>query len=210
MTDRVPGAPGQYKAVISENNLQKMQAGEEFVITMVRDDQPQIEGTPYSKAAVLPDDLAQRLCPGLKDPTPADAFAALLATAEESTDHPGCYYRMVDGEREWLNPPMEIETEYRTTERYLGKPVFARVLDFGPLPNNSSNGYPITGFGVDRLVFLQGITSAGQLFPFNSVSIGDTDVVGIDVYANNEVVAVITYSNRSNKTAIIIIKYTKV
>ncbi len=210
MTDRIPGAPGQYKAVVSEENLQKMQVGEEFVITMARDDRPIVEGTPYSKAAVLPDDLAQRLCPEVEDPTPADAFAALLATAEESTDHPGCYYRMVDGEQEWLNPPMEIETEYRTTERYLGKPVFARVLDFGPLPNNTYKPYPLTDFCIDKAVFVQGVTSAGQMFPFNSISIGNTDIVGIDVYTNSEVVAVKTHSDRSNQTAIIMIKFTKV
>lgn len=78
MTDRVPGAPGQYKAVVAEAELQKMQAGESFIITMTRDDQPITEGTPYSKATVLPDALAQLLCPDIEDPTPADAFAALL------------------------------------------------------------------------------------------------------------------------------------
>lgn len=78
MTDRVPGAPGQYKAVVAEAELQKMQAGESFIITMTRDDQPITEGTPYSKATVLPDELAQLLCPNKEDPTPAEALAALL------------------------------------------------------------------------------------------------------------------------------------
>ena len=78
MTDRVPGAPGQYKAVITEAELQKMQAGEQFAITLTRDDQPVVEGTPYSKAAVLPEALGKALCPNIDDPTPADAFASLL------------------------------------------------------------------------------------------------------------------------------------
>ena len=78
MTDRIPGAPGQFKAVVTEAELLKMQSGEEFTITMTRDDQPIVEGTPYSKAAVLPDTLAQSLCPEVADPTPADALAALL------------------------------------------------------------------------------------------------------------------------------------
>lgn len=78
MTDRVPGAPGQYQAVLSEEAFAKMQAGEPFTITLTRDDQPITEGTPYSKAAVLPDALAQLLCPDIEDPTPADALAALL------------------------------------------------------------------------------------------------------------------------------------
>lgn len=77
MTDRQPGAPGQYKAVIDAAELQKMQAGEQFVITMTRDDQPIIEGTPYNKASVLPDELASKLCPSVTDPTPADALDGL-------------------------------------------------------------------------------------------------------------------------------------
>lgn len=77
MKDRIPGAPGQYKAVVTEAELLNMQSGKEFTITLVRDDQPIEGGTPYSKAAVLPDELAEQLCPGLEDPTPADALRAL-------------------------------------------------------------------------------------------------------------------------------------
>ena len=77
MTDRIPGAPGRCKAVVTDGELQKMHAGEEFAITLRRDDAPIKEGTPYSKAAVLPDAVAASLCPGAQDPTPGDAFAAL-------------------------------------------------------------------------------------------------------------------------------------
>ena len=42
-----------------------------------------------------------------------------------------CYYRTVDGATEWINPPMQANTEYRTTERYLGKPVYVKVWDAG-------------------------------------------------------------------------------
>ena len=77
MTDRLPGAPGRCKAVVTAEELQKMQSGNEFAITLRRDDQPILEGTPYSKAAVLPDAVAAALCPGADDPTPGDAFRAL-------------------------------------------------------------------------------------------------------------------------------------
>ena len=79
MTDRVPGAPGRYTATITASDLQKLQAGEAFNITLTRNDAPITEGTPYSKAAVLPDALASVLCPDVTDPSPADAFSALLA-----------------------------------------------------------------------------------------------------------------------------------
>ena len=49
----------------------------------------------------------------------------------EDSDYPGCYYRIVDGEKEWLNPPMIAGTEYRTTERHLGKVVYATNFDCG-------------------------------------------------------------------------------
>ena len=55
----------------------------------------------------------------------------------ESTDYPGCYYRTVDGAVEWLNPPMVVGTEYRTTERFMGKPVYVKLVDFGPGANNT-------------------------------------------------------------------------
>lgn len=32
---------------------------------------------------------------------------------------------------EWENPPMVLGVEYRTTERYLGKPVYAKLVDCG-------------------------------------------------------------------------------
>ena len=32
------------------------------------------------------------------------------------------------GEWEWFNPPMELGVEYRTTERYLGKPVYVKTV----------------------------------------------------------------------------------
>ena len=72
--------------------------------------------------------------------TPADASLYV-----EDTTYPGCYYRMVDGEREWLNPPMVTGTEYRTTKRYNGRVVYTKVVDGGALPNTSSKAI---SFGV--------------------------------------------------------------
>lgn len=77
MQDRQPGKPGQHKATLTAAEFQKMQTGQQFTITMIRDDQPIVEGTPYSKAAVLPDAVAESICPGVNNPTPADAFRAL-------------------------------------------------------------------------------------------------------------------------------------
>lgn len=37
-------------------------------------------------------------------------------------------YRIVDDIVEWFNPPMELDVEYRTTERWLGKPVYTKAV----------------------------------------------------------------------------------
>lgn len=49
----------------------------------------------------------------------------------ESTDHPGCIYVVTSGVIEWVNPPLALGVEYRTTERYMGKPVYVKVVDCG-------------------------------------------------------------------------------
>lgn len=35
---------------------------------------------------------------------------------------------------EWVNPPMTSGVEYRTTERYKGKPVYVKLLNMGSMP----------------------------------------------------------------------------
>ena len=41
------------------------------------------------------------------------------------------------GEWEWINPPMVAGIEYRTTERYLGKPVYAKASSVGDIAANT-------------------------------------------------------------------------
>lgn len=53
------------------------------------------------------------------------------------------YRAMVSGtwdEWGWVNPPMEFNTPYRTTERFLGKPVYTMLLDFGESANQKAIG----------------------------------------------------------------------
>ena len=41
------------------------------------------------------------------------------------------------GPIEWVNPPMAVGVEYRTTERFQGKPVYVKTINMGNLPGNS-------------------------------------------------------------------------
>ena len=43
-----------------------------------------------------------------------------------------------DNPWEWVDPPMALGVEYRTTERYMGKPVYAKLLNLGSMPSSGS------------------------------------------------------------------------
>lgn len=56
----------------------------------------------------------------------------------ESSEYPGCFYRKLsNGSVEWFNPPMESGKEYRTTKRYLGKPVYCITKFVGEVTSNT-------------------------------------------------------------------------
>ena len=57
----------------------------------------------------------------------------------------GCYYRMVDDGGtvpaiEWITPPMYPNVEYRTAERWNGKPVYCKVIEIGSADIPASSG----------------------------------------------------------------------
>lgn len=85
MRDRIPGAPGQYTMTVAASEAQKILTGEPVTVTIVRNDQPIVEGTPYNKQSVLPDELASKLCPNAVDPTPADALNGLRKKKSQAT-----------------------------------------------------------------------------------------------------------------------------
>lgn len=57
---------------------------------------------------------------------------------------------------EWVNPPMELGTEYRTTERYLGKPLYKKLIEFPSLTGrdyqqvHGRDGFVISAIGEVR------------------------------------------------------------
>ena len=106
------------------------------------DDVPPFEPEP-EEVRVIDDELDMTSTRPVQNQAVARAVTRLRAVAGESSEQPGCYYRMVNGVKEWINPPMLIGVEYRTTERWKGKPVFTKVVDCGNLPSGSSgsSGY---------------------------------------------------------------------
>lgn len=57
--------------------------------------------------------------------------------------HDGCYAERIMkagiwGPWEWVNPPMTLGVEYRTTERYQGKPVYTKAVKCGYMTNGKT------------------------------------------------------------------------
>lgn len=84
--------------------------------------------------------------------------------ALESPDYPGCFYRTVDGEQEWINPPMHDGVEYRTTERFAGVPVYTKIVR-GNAPNDGEKGKVTIAFGTSGLLQLECYDTMGQITP---------------------------------------------
>ena len=63
---------------------------------------------------------------------------------------------------EWENPPMVVGVEYRTTERYMGYPVYTKLVDCG-IPSNGKRVE--TGHGV--IIRHSGNLNSNHSLPFN-------------------------------------------
>lgn len=110
-------------------------------------------------------------------------------------------------EWEWIDPPMELTAEYRTTERYLGKPVYTMAFSFGALPNASDKVVAMPGTDTTcKIIEIHGYASNEMTLPGVSGTSTGSQVtltgVGNRAY-------VITGSDRSSATATIVAKYIK-
>lgn len=68
-------------------------------------------------------------------------------------------------EWEWDTPPMLSGIEYKTSERWLGKPVYTKNVDLGKLPA----GYAAVAHGADATAVLRcvGVTGSGATIPYH-------------------------------------------
>ena len=143
---------------------------------------------------VTPANIGAR--PSTWTPSAVDVGAA---PATESKDYPGCYYRVVNGETEWLNPPMALGVEYRTTERYNNKAVHAKAFSGGTLANG--NRYALPSAFVVRTKVLAG----GTELPYNDRSQAPYAIAQV----NNGYVEIYCTDDFVGSNVVIISHYTK-
>ena len=110
------------------------------------------------------------------------------------------------GPLEWINPPMKLGAEYRTAERYNGKPIHIKAVSLGLLENNTSKSVE---HGISD--FESCVECSGFSGPINLVGSGGVD----SIYATTSRVGIDTNGSFSSAATssklntVAIIKYTK-
>lgn len=109
---------------------------------------------------------------------------------------------------EWVNPPMVVNTVYRTTERYKNKPVYAKLVDFGTLPNNDLKNVGYYN-GSTGAVSLTAMLSDGCVIHGGvgrDMNISNESTITLDSTCYN--VRIRTNANFSSLSAYVLVKFT--
>lgn len=113
--------------------------------------------------------------------------------------------KLWESQLEYANPPMLLGVEYRTTERYLGKPVYTQVINCGSMPDiGSSKNVSIAAFNVDVVTFISGwCTYYGSVI--------DATILGMAMSANTANIVIKNLDREVNSNAVMyaLVKYTK-
>lgn len=111
------------------------------------------------------------------------------------------------GPLEWLNPPMKIGIEYRTMDRFNGKPVYRKLINFGQLPNNSTKTVSISDESINLLSAFGYQYSSNQIIPNGCYGGSASQQVLVGGNGQNLIVATNFTPNATD--AYIEVKYTK-
>ena len=115
---------------------------------------------------------------------------------------------------EYDNPPLDLGVEYRTTERYLGKPVYVKVVDCGIAPINSTKTVSfdpsydaVTSDSTFRALCVWGVTSDHWTLPALTYGYGLDRFINISAYFNGIIIGTTETGVYSSIT--VVVKYTK-
>lgn len=107
------------------------------------------------------------------------------------------------GEWKWENPPMKLGVEYRTTERWNDKAVYAKAIDCGALPNTNTK----------TVAWTPNSGSCTSVIGYGGTTIGygalPNTIAGIELSVNTANIMIQTNADRSSGTAVVWVRYTK-
>ena len=128
----------------------------------------------------------------------------------------GCFYVMTpEGVKEWINPPNRPGIEYRTTERWNGKPVYQKMLYVASLPNKTLAGVEVDVY-YQNIISVSGFAIDNEsimYYPFPIIQNGLTPIAviqGVESNGEDESLIVIqTNDDISHMTGYLSVKYTR-
>jgi hypothetical protein len=132
-----------------------------------------------------------------------DQYASLTGYSYGGTAITRCKNAGVWGAWEWVNPPMMLGVEYRTTERYLGKPVYVKAVDCGNLPAPGSTKNVSHGVSGCLPIMVTAQMSNSNTIPWLGKFTVGADNTNIVLYSPADA------SDFSGLTAMAILKYIK-
>lgn len=137
-----------------------------------------------------------------------DSATALQLAAYVSGEVYGAREKRLNvwGDWEHTNPPMELGVEYRTTERYLGKPVYVKLFDCGTIPAQGTHKDLVFSPDVDSIVSVTAYSPIrGNTLPYY-----DANGVRYSITGSGATVMIWNYSESLMDTNVrALIKYTK-
>lgn len=104
------------------------------------------------------------------------------------------------------NPPMAFGVEYRTTERYDGKPVYCKLVDCGALPNATTKAVTYHGAATRIIRYSGEMRTTGQEFSLPYTMNGAN--VCVQAISSNSINLYASY-NASGFSAYVTVWYTK-
>lgn len=69
---------------------------------------------------------------------------------------------------EYINPPMSLGVEYRTVERYLGNPVYVKLVNVGAAPNNSEKQVSMGVSNLKQIIRYSASFANGDALPYEN------------------------------------------
>lgn len=108
-------------------------------------------------------------------------------------------------EWEFENPYMQVGKEYRTTERYLGAPIYSQIVAYGSLPNATIKRVEHNIENIDRIIDIKLVSTKDA--PYSPSIIGQSTIAGYSAGPNN--ITIETSSDMSNYEINVWMKYTK-
>jgi hypothetical protein len=110
---------------------------------------------------------------------------------------------------EYVNPPMIVGVEYRTTERWDGKPVYTKLIDCGVMPNNTGKFVDIGENVKAKEITAIAVKSGDSVVQMPWLNESDGSLLARVTVLNGRNIYILTKSDLSEYTLSVKLKYTK-